>query len=80
MNGQTREAINVVSELFNQGYAATDIIQTFFRVTRSHEITETLKLEYIREIGLTHLRIAEGLNSKLQLLGCVARMCRIINK
>ena len=38
------------------------------------DIPETIKLEFIREIGFTHMRIAEGLNTKLQLLGCVARL------
>ena len=38
---------------------------------------EPLKLEFIREIGFTHMRISEGLNTQLQLMGCVARLCAI---
>ena len=59
------------------GYAATDIIQTLFRVTRTMDMPEPLKLEFIREIGFTHMRISEGLNTQLQLMGCVARLCAI---
>ena len=59
------------------GYAATDIIQTLFRVTRTLDMPEPLKLEFIREIGFTHMRISEGLNTQLQLMGCVARLCAI---
>lgn len=74
LEGKTKECVDVVSDLWSKGYAATDIIQTLFRVTRSMEIAEQKKLDFIREIGFTHMRIAEGLNSKLQLLGCMARL------
>ena len=33
-----KAAQEVISHLFAAGYAATDIIQTLFRVTRAHEI------------------------------------------
>jgi replication factor C subunit 2/4 len=39
------------------------------------DLPEPIKLEYIREIGFSHMRIAEGLNTKLQLLGCIGRLC-----
>ena len=38
---------------------------------------EGQKLDFIREIGFTHMRIAEGLNTQLQLLGCVARLTQL---
>ena len=41
------------------------------------DMPEPLKLEFIREIGFTHMRISEGLNTQLQLMGCVARLCAI---
>ena len=64
-------------DLWGKGYAATDIIQTLFKVTRQMEISEMKKLDFIREIGFSHMRIAEGLNSQLQLLGCVSRMASL---
>jgi replication factor C subunit 2/4 len=73
--GDMAAAQQVIMNLWGSGYAATDIITTLFRVTRSSELPEQIKLEYIREIGFTHMRIAEGLNSQLQLLGCIARLC-----
>lgn len=36
---------------------------------------EYLKLEFIREIGATHLQAATGLNTLLQLAGLVAKLC-----
>lgn len=79
LNGRTRDASDVVIDLWSKGYAATDIIQTLFRVTKTMDMPEQKKLDFIREIGFTHMRIAEGLNSQLQLLGCMARLSTIGN-
>lgn len=35
---------------------------------------EALKLEYLREIGFSHMKIADGVNSMLQLLGLISRL------
>ena len=77
LQGKTKEAVGIVMELWGKGYAATDIIQTLFKVARQMEISEVTKLDFIREIGFSHMRIAEGLNSQLQLLGCVSRMASL---
>jgi replication factor C subunit 2/4 len=43
-------------------------------------MNEVDKLDYIREIGFTHMRVSEGLNSPLQIVGCVARLSAISQK
>ena len=47
------------------------------QVTRALDMPEPQKLDFIREIGFTHMRIAQGLNTQLQLLGCVARLAQL---
>ena len=47
------------------------------QVTRAFDMPEPQKLDFIREIGFSHMRIAQGLNTQLQLLGCVARLCQL---
>ena len=37
---------------------------------------EALKLEYLREIGFAHMKIADGVATLLQLLGLAARLCQ----
>lgn len=74
MNGQIKEGIDIIMSLCKQGYSPTDIIQSLFRVTRTADLPEPLKLEYMREIGFTHMRISEGLNTQLQLIGCISRL------
>lgn len=49
-----------------------------FRVTKTMPtLSEHTKLEFIREIGFTHMRILEGVQTYLQLAGCLARLCKI---
>eukprot|EP00891_Asterochloris_glomerata_P001125 jgi/Astpho2/1125/Aster-07674 len=65
-----------MTELWNLGYSATDIITTLFRVVRNLDMQEYLKLEYIKEVGFCHMRIVEGVNSRLQLSGLLAKLCQ----
>jgi len=76
--GDTKAAVDTMYKLWNLGYAATDIIGTLFKVVKAFPtMPEALKLEYLREIGFTHMRIAEGVNSLLQLLGLVSRLSQM---
>lgn len=62
----------------NLGYSSHDIISTMFKVTKTiPELSEHTKLEFIREIGFTHMRILEGVQTYLQLAGCVAKLCKL---
>lgn len=70
-------AIAKVMFLVEQGYSAIDIIQTIFRVARSMKIDEELiKLNLLREIGLVHMRMAQGITTPLQLAGLAAKLCQ----
>ena len=76
----TRAAVKTMQSLCQSGYATSDIIGTLFKVVKaSVHLTEALKLEYLREIGFTHLRIADGVTSSLQLYGLIARLCSLAN-
>uniref|UniRef100_A0A914WSH4 Replication factor C subunit 2 n=2 Tax=Plectus sambesii TaxID=2011161 RepID=A0A914WSH4_9BILA len=73
--GKLDEAYKVVHHLWKLGYSPEDIIGNIFRVCKIVNLPEYIKLEYIKEIGLTHARIIEGVGSLLQLSGLVARLC-----
>lgn len=71
-------ALNGLKDLWDKGYSAMDIITTMFRVVKSmQELSEFGKLEFIKEIGFTNMRILDGVGTYLQLAGCVARLCLI---
>lgn len=76
-NGQMDKAQAGLEELLVLGYAPIDLISTFFRVVKfmgKDVLPEPLQLEFIREIGLTHMRILEGVGSKLQLCNLLANL------
>ncbi|KAK9325865.1 P-loop containing nucleoside triphosphate hydrolase protein [Lipomyces orientalis] len=76
--GKIETALEILrTDLWDKGYSAVDIISTMFRVIKSmDEINEYRKMEYIKEIGFTHMRILDGVGTLLQLSGCVARLAR----
>lgn len=71
-------ALDLLKELWDKGYSAVDIITTMFKVTKTMTtISEEKKLEFIKTIGFTHMRILDGISSHLQLSGCVAKLCKL---
>jgi len=68
-------ANEVLEELWSRGYCGLDIVGTLFRLTKYAEINEELKLEFIKEIGFTHMRVLDGLDTLLQLSGLAAKLC-----
>lgn len=75
VTGNLDEAYKIMSHLWRLGYACEDIISNIFRVCKTHEMPEFLKLEFIKEIGYTHLRITQGVQSLLQLHGLLGQLC-----
>jgi len=76
--GDINTAMEKLTELWDQGYSAVDIVVTIFRVAKSFdELPEYTKLEYIKEIGWTHMRVLEGVGTLVQLGGLMARLCKM---
>ncbi|KAJ3882749.1 P-loop containing nucleoside triphosphate hydrolase protein [Lentinula edodes] len=76
--GKVDSAMDRLTDLWDNGYSAVDIVVTIFRVVKtSDSMPEYTKLEYIKEIGFTHMRILEGVGTILQLAGLVARLCKM---
>lgn len=96
VDGKLDEAYRILKSLWDKGYSSHDIITNIFRVCKTHQMPEFLKLEYIKvcmsvhvlkpstvpytyctlqEIGFTHMKIAEGVETLLQFSGLLARLC-----
>ncbi|KAJ1955269.1 replication factor C subunit 4 [Linderina pennispora] len=76
--GNVDKAVACISSLWNQGYSAVDIVTAVFRVVKVDDrLDEDKKLKFIREIGITHMRIVDGLQTLAQLQGLVARLCKL---
>jgi replication factor C subunit 2/4 len=76
--GNVDSALDSLRELWDLGYSSHDIISTMFKVTKTiPTLSEHSKLEFIKEIGFAHMKILEGVQTLLQLSGCVVRLCKI---
>lgn len=72
------QSIEKLDYLWNKGYSPIDIVTTSFRVIKSlFEINEERRLEIIREVGITHMRVLEGVSTYLQIAGLLARISEI---
>ena len=71
------ESYKLLHHLWKLGYSSEDIVTSVFRVAKTHNMAEFLKLEFIKEIGLTHLALVQGTQSLLQLSGMLARLCQV---
>ncbi|XP_026463146.1 replication factor C subunit 2-like isoform X1 [Ctenocephalides felis] len=76
ISGDVHKSCKIIQKLWDLGYAAEDIVGNIFRVCKKIEMDEGMKLSFIKEIGITHLRIINGTNSLLQLSGLIARLCK----
>ena len=78
--GDVEKAISILEIIWNQGFSSVDIVTTLFKVVKAHDMSEILKLDYIKEVGTTHMHILEGCSSLLQLSGLVARLSQLTDK
>jgi replication factor C subunit 2/4 len=73
--GQLRKAIEMLEVLHSDGYASADIVTNMFKLVKNTPIPDGKKANFIREIGMTQLRVTDGCDSLLQLTALLARMC-----
>jgi replication factor C subunit 2/4 len=65
-----------LNRLMGRGYAASDVISTFFKVAQNPALfkDEENQLCCLRIVGETNLRVAEGCGSQLQLAAMLAKV------
>ncbi|XP_051156799.1 replication factor C subunit 2 [Leptopilina boulardi] len=74
--GNISSAYSGMNHLWKMGYSSEDLITNIFRVAKNLDIDEPLKLDFIKEIGETHLGIVDGISSLLQMNSLLGRLCR----
>jgi len=74
-----REALSLLNKLKIDGYAPSDISITMINILKvmKNSIPDDYKIKYLFEVGNTALTISKGINSYLQLTGCIAKLCNI---
>jgi replication factor C subunit 2/4 len=73
---QFDDAYKKMKYLWNLGYSSQDIISNIFNVCKTLDMPENLKMEYIKEIGITNLRLNKSIKSLLQFTGLLVRLCK----
>jgi len=80
MNKDWKAAFEPVHQIWKQGYSPMDIISTFARVTKSYEAPEHIKLEWLKEIGLAHMRVTSGAQGLLHLDAMVSKLVLVASR
>ena len=74
------KALNLMKKLWDDGYAAYDILLSFFSVLQINDcnnLPNELKLKFLQKLSEIHLRVAKGCSSLLQLNGLCSDYCMI---
>jgi replication factor C subunit 2/4 len=79
VNNNLNDAIDILIELYNKGYTPNDILLSFMKYLMENKETINLEEEYILKIyeiiSLTYIRVNGGIDTLLQLCGCIAKIC-----
>ncbi len=78
-NRNTKEAIKLVMELKKDGYCNNDILLTMIDILKEVSIDEYMRLEYNKIISEAYINVCNGIDTSLQMYGCISRMI-LINK
>jgi len=73
-------AFEPVHQIWKQGYSPMDIISTFARVAKQFDAPENIKLEWLKEVGLTHMRVTSGATGLLHLDAMVSKLVLVASR
>ena len=77
-NKEFEEALALIMELIGKGYSESDISTSMMDILKSityDELEEDIKIKFLVEIGKARIIIGKGINTPLQLTGCIAKLC-----
>ena len=79
--GNYAETINIVQNLYNKGYTPNDILLTFMKFLFENNLhnkidyfNEEIKISIYEIISLNYIRINAGIDTLLQLCGCITKI------
>ncbi|KAI1723218.1 ATPase family associated with various cellular activities (AAA) domain-containing protein [Ditylenchus destructor] len=80
VHGEVFKAFGIMNELYRLGYSVDDLMTSMFKLVKVIDVPEALRLEFIIEIGKCHALVVQGLTTRIQLAGLVARLCHAHQK
>lgn len=77
-----KEALDTITILYNNGYSPNDILLTFMRYILSSDfdidMNEEIKLKLYKIISSSYIKINDGVNTILQLYGCISNIYELL--
>ena len=75
------KSIKILNDLYKKGYSPNDILQTFmkFVLQDNFKFDKKTKMKLYEIISLSYIRVNDGLDSFLQLSGCLCKISLLIN-
>jgi replication factor C subunit 2/4 len=82
LNGRLKEGIETTKDLFMKGYYPNDILLTFMKclLEKDLKIKESKKLKIHEIISLSYIRVNGGIDTLLQLCGCISKIYLFLGK
>lgn len=76
LNKKLEDSINTIKELYDKGYSPNDILLTFmkFLLEDKFNIDEELKLKIYEIVSVSYIRVNDGIQTLLQLCGCISKI------
>jgi replication factor C subunit 2/4 len=76
------ELIEIIINLYNKGYTPNDILLTFMKYIfdKNIDIKEECKFKIYEILSISYIRINEGIDTLLQLVGCISKIYIYINE
>jgi replication factor C subunit 2/4 len=68
------KSIEVIHELKAEGYCGTDILLAIINILKEVNIDEEMRIKYINIISGYYTKVSDGLDTNLQLYGCISKM------
>ena len=80
-NKDYNKVISIIKDLYNKGYTPNDILLTFMKYIfeYNNNLEEKNKLELYKIISNNYIKINNGVDSLLQLYGCISKIYLYIN-
>lgn len=69
-----KEGVRLIKTLKADGYCGSDIILSILNVVNRVNIDEGIRLKYIKHISESYINISNGIDSNLQMYGCLSKL------
>lgn len=82
IKGDLEKSLMVLSQLYDDGYSPNDILLTFMKYLLDDDLIleEKTKMKIYEIVSLSYIRINDGIDSFLQLSGCLSKIFLFINQ